>query len=68
MGGKKELVALGLSLGSSTYRLWDFELALRVSESLLSKAYGFLCTFRFHHKVGCNIGIGLYQAHMCILI
>lgn len=43
MGGKKELEALGLNLGSSTYRLWDFEMALKVSETLLSKKYGFLC-------------------------
>lgn len=44
MGGKKELGALGLSLCSSTYRLWDLEMARKVSETLLTKSYGFLCT------------------------
>lgn len=43
-GGQKEPGALGLSLSFSTYRLWDFEMALMVSETLLSKKYGFLCT------------------------
>lgn len=44
MGGKEEPGALGLSRSSSTYRLWDFEKALKVSETLLSKNYGFLYT------------------------